>query len=635
MAGIQDIRKNLSGTTAKIISWSIIITFALFFGWGTVFSGSDANNVLSVNGKKVDVFDLQNEMASIQQQLRERFDDEEMELDPLLLKQLALNTLISDSLISSYLESKGLEIPDEIAFMVLGLDPAFIENGEFNKERFDLIALQNGLSPNKLLENFKQELMIRYWNLGIGQSELVSGKRFSRSLNLANQTRDITFTRLDFSKEEDNIKVTKESLEEFYNSNQNKFTSNEKFSISYIDISSDQFSEELVFPEDVKSEYEAYVDDFDSSIRRKASHLMINVKENESIELALERIRLIYSKLEDDNFINLVSEFSEDEGSKNSGGDLGISDGTAFPEEFEKALVSLNLGEVSEPIYLADSQSYHLIKLTELISPIPESFEERKEKIELLLVQDKKESQFLESLENLADLSFSLEDLTLIAEELKIQIKTLNNFSLEEVEGLFSEQKLKNVLLSKELEPGQTSEVIELPGNRALVLRVDEYIDPSLKMFEEVKGEVEKLYIAEIAEDSFRNKEQELLQLFNSSNSFLDSTQEKGLNSESYKGLSRNSLLFPRSVLDKIFEIPRSEIDKKVFSSSLANGDKIIFTLNAINSAEENLSRTEEGDEAFKNFLSQERAQSLLSELQSTLRSKADISTKEVDLISN
>jgi len=543
--------------------------------------------------------------------------------------------LISDSLISSYLESKGLEIPDEIAFMVLGLDPAFIENGKFNKERFDLIALQNGLSPNKLLENFKQELMIRYWNLGIGQSELVSGKRFSRSLNLANQTRDITFTRLDFSKEEDNIKVTKESLEEFYNSNQNKFTSNEKFSISYIDISSDQFSEELVFPEDVQSEYEAYVDDFDSSIRRKASHLMINVKENESIELALERIRLIYSKLEDDNFINLVSEFSEDEGSKNSGGDLGISDGTAFPEEFEKALVNLNLGDVSEPIYLADSQSYHLIKLTELISPKPESFEERKEKIELLLVQDKKESQFLESLENLADLSFSLEDLTLIAEELKIQIKTLNNFSLEEVEGLFSEQKLKNVLLSKELEPGQTSEVIELPGNRALVLRVDEYIDPSLKMFEEVKGEVEKLYIAEIAEESFRKREQELLQLFNSSNSFLDSTQEKGLNSESYKGLSRNSLLFPRSVLDKIFEIPRSEIDKKVFSSSLTNGDKIIFTLNAINSAEENLSRTEEGDEAFKNFLSQERAQSLLSELQSTLRSKADISTKEVDLISN
>ena len=31
-------------------------------------------------------------------------------------------------------------------------------SGVFNKERFDLIALQNGINPTKLLENFKQEL---------------------------------------------------------------------------------------------------------------------------------------------------------------------------------------------------------------------------------------------------------------------------------------------------------------------------------------------------------------------------------------------------------------------------------------------------------------------------------------------
>ena len=307
MAGIQDIRKNLSGTTAKVISWSIIITFALFFGWGTVFSGSDANNVLSVNGKKIDIFDLQNEMATIQQQLRERFEDEEMELDPLLLKQLAINTLINDSLISSYLQNNGLEIPDATAYKVLSLDPAFIEDGEFNKERFDLIALQNGLSPTKLLENFKQELITRYWNIGIGQSELLSEKRFAKSLDLANQTRDVTFTRLDFSEEEDNIEVDEESLKEFYNSNQNKFTSDEKFSISYIDISSDQFSNETISFEDIQSEYQAYIDEFNSSVRRKASHLMINVKEDEPIEVALERATAIYNKVEEDNFNNLVS----------------------------------------------------------------------------------------------------------------------------------------------------------------------------------------------------------------------------------------------------------------------------------------------------------------------------------------
>ena len=178
---------------------------------------------------------------------------------------------------------------------------------------------------------------------------------------------------------------------------------------------------------------------------------MINVKEDEPIELALERAITIYNKVEEDNFNNLVLDFSEDEGSKNNGGDLGISDGTAFPPEFEDVLLDLDVGQVSQPVYLAESNSYHIIKLTELISPEPESFEERKEKIELLLVQDKKESQFTESLENLADLSFSFEDLSLIAQELELEVKTISEFSLEEVQGLFSEQQLQALLSSREL----------------------------------------------------------------------------------------------------------------------------------------------------------------------------------------
>ena len=84
--------------------------------------------------------------------------------------------------------------------------------------------------------------------------------------------------------------------------------------------------------------------------------------------------------------------------------------------------------------------------------------------------------------------------------------------------------------------------------------------------------------------------------------------------------------------MNDIFEIPRTNIGKEVYSSSLSNGDKIIFFLDGINAAETNLSRTEEGDEAFRDFLTQERAQSLLSELQTTLRSKANISSKEVEL---
>ena len=58
MAGLQNIRNSLGGTVSKIVVGLIIVTFALFFGWGTVFSSSEVNVIASVNGKKLDLYDL-------------------------------------------------------------------------------------------------------------------------------------------------------------------------------------------------------------------------------------------------------------------------------------------------------------------------------------------------------------------------------------------------------------------------------------------------------------------------------------------------------------------------------------------------------------------------------------------------
>ena len=60
MAGIKTIRDNLTGTFSKIIVGAIAVTFAMFFGWGTMFSNSDVNIIASVNGEKIDLYDFEN-----------------------------------------------------------------------------------------------------------------------------------------------------------------------------------------------------------------------------------------------------------------------------------------------------------------------------------------------------------------------------------------------------------------------------------------------------------------------------------------------------------------------------------------------------------------------------------------------
>ena len=58
MAGIQTIRDNFDSLFTKIIVGAIVIAFSLFFGWGTMFSNSDADAVAFVNGNKIDLYDL-------------------------------------------------------------------------------------------------------------------------------------------------------------------------------------------------------------------------------------------------------------------------------------------------------------------------------------------------------------------------------------------------------------------------------------------------------------------------------------------------------------------------------------------------------------------------------------------------
>ena len=70
--------------------------------------------------------------------------------------------------------------------------------------------------------------------------------------------------------------------------------------------------------------------------------------------LAFATINRIFESLQSQEilFEDAVSKFSEDLASKDTGGDLGLSSGDAFPEEFENAILSMTLNSISPIIEL-------------------------------------------------------------------------------------------------------------------------------------------------------------------------------------------------------------------------------------------------------------------------------------------
>ena len=65
------------------------------------------------------------------------------------------------------------------------------------------------------------------------------------------------------------------------------------------------------------------------------------------------------------SFADVAAEYSDDPGSANAGGDLGVVSKGALPEEMEEAIASLEPGMVSEPV--VTDAGVHLIKVSEAV----------------------------------------------------------------------------------------------------------------------------------------------------------------------------------------------------------------------------------------------------------------------------
>lgn len=130
--------------------------------------------------------------------------------------------------------------------------------------------------------------------------------------------------------------------------------------------------------------------------RVKASHILAifpwvedNSEETEETEEgrkeALEEIKMVEDKLKNGvDFEVLARQYSDDSASAASGGDLGYISKGQMIEEFEEALFSLDVGEVSEIV--ETKYGFHIIKVFDRQEEYIQKFDEVEESINTYLL---------------------------------------------------------------------------------------------------------------------------------------------------------------------------------------------------------------------------------------------------------
>jgi peptidyl-prolyl cis-trans isomerase D len=258
-----------------------------------------------------------------------------------------------------------------------------------------------------------------------------------------------------------------------------------------------------------------------------------------------------------------VSASSDDDASKESFGDLGLSSGDAFPEEFETAISAMALNELSKVIELDDS--FHILKLTEVLKPEVKSLAVMEKQILEELVDAEALALMQEGFIDLE--SMVLEGLTFgelaDASNQSIYVSGLQDINEINLEGF--EDYVPADLFDAAVMPNKI-EIFESEDSYAFVM-LTQKVEPAVQPFIEVAD----LAIAEVR----TQKANQVIEEFSrDAKEILDGSklppQIAGISNETFKNVKRFSSLLPAEVISETFE---SSLGSLV-SSSAFNGDR-------------------------------------------------------------
>ncbi len=584
---LQNIRDNSQGWIAKTIIGIIVVLLALT-GFDAIFNAaSNSQTAAKVNGEEISRYDLDQAMNMQRRQLAQQLgqDFDASLLDDRLLRDSALGSLIDRMLLLQGAKSADFAFSREALDQLILQTPEFQVDGAFSAARFDQVIQQMGYSRLQFRQLLEQEMLIGQLRAGISGTGFVTDQQVENFARLEMQTRD--FETLTIPAQHETIEVSDEQIEEYYETNADRFRTPEQVIVEYVELKKESFFDQVeASDEELQDLYQQQIANLDE--QRRAAHILIETGGELSDEEAKAKIEEIAARVKGgEDFAAIAKEVSQDPGSANEGGDLGFAGTGVYDPAFEDALYALNEGEVSAPVQ--SEFGWHIIKLLGVQSPEVPSFESMKPELVRELKAQQVEQRFVEISKQLEDAAFEASDLTQPAQELGLMVQTTNAFGREGGEGIAANRQVIQAAFSDEvLVDGANSSVIELDPETSIALRVKEHLKPAAIQLADVRDDIVVQLQRSLAAETARTQGEQLLA------ELRDGKQPDG-QWQPVEAAARSQEGVAPALLQAVFRMPRpQQQDKPNYTGvALGNGDYVVVRLNAVNEPETALSDEE------------------------------------------
>ena len=578
---LQDIRDNSQGVIAKVIIGFIVAIFALF-GVDSIVNGFITSPpVAEVNGEEITEAQLQVNTQNLLNSIGGSADS----LDQGLLEQIALSQILEEVLLRQSAEKSAMAVSNDRIDRSIIENPNFQINGVFNADLAVRTMASQGFSIPIYRESLQQQMLLSQLANAYSSSAFVTNSELERIAGLSAQTRDFRYLSIPLGARTLGSPISDAQIESYFDENQQDFTQPETVSVSYVMLDKNAISSEIELDEGVvEAQYETERSAFEGSAEKRASHILFEVGGDLSEEQALEMAATAKQRIDaGEEFEAVALEMSTDTASAEVGGDIGYTDGTAFPVALEEALEILSVDEVSAPV--VSDFGVHIVKLTEDSINVFQGFEEVAERIERELKSSEVELIYAERLGDLSNLAFETGNLETISEELEMEVLISGNFSRSGGSGIFSNQALIAAAFSDEvLLDDNNSEVVELSPSQAVVLNVTLFNEAAVLPLEEVEPEIAVIIRTQMERDAVQNLSERLLTSIENDEPVDQLLADNQIEWLTQEGANRAAANVNREILTQVFSMSLADTGTPVYDNlTLTNDTAVIVELTSIN----------------------------------------------------
>ena len=396
-------RHNYSLRT-RILLVALIAVFVLFFGGfgaatyltqpsavATIDCYSYFHLLPSPSCTNIMPDQIEQEAAKIRRTIENsRGPDAEQLLQGVNLRELALESLVVQTLIEREAHRLGLSVSDDELARAIESQRAFQVDGRFDPDRYREILQENDLQPAVFEADTRSKILSDSLRQLIMASVQASPAAARAEFNRFGEKVDAAYLVFPYANFLANQHPTDAEITKFYADNRESFREPERVRISFI-----RYDPAVLAGNEPPSDdaIQAYYDKnlqtmFTHPTQVHAQHILIQVAPDASAAQKLaaqHRAEDLLAQIRGGkSFADLAKQYSDDPGSRERGGDLGLISRGELVKPFEDVAFKLKPGELG----IAQSQfGFHVIQVLEVKAAKVDTLDEARPKIVAALKQ--------------------------------------------------------------------------------------------------------------------------------------------------------------------------------------------------------------------------------------------------------